>query len=70
MFLPRETYKERAGTQNGIHSFQENASHDERFDRKIAKAYSPDFVFKNSNGQFIGESEKHSGTSAPESGIA
>ena len=70
VILTSETYKAKAGAENGIDSVKKNALHDERFERKTSKADEPFFVLTAVNGQTIGKSEMYSSVAAMENGIA
>jgi uncharacterized protein YegP (UPF0339 family) len=70
IILTSETYKEKAGAQNGIASVKKNAVDDKNYDRLTSKSGQPYFVLKAGNGEIIGTSEMYSSNAAMENGIA
>lgn len=68
--LTSEGYKSRDGALNGIASVKENATLDDRYERRTASNGAPYFVLKAANHQEIGRSEMYSSPSAMENGIA
>ena len=64
-----ESYKTRAGVENGIESVRKNAPIDSRYDRRTASNGDPYFVLKAANGEPIGASELYSSKQAMENGI-
>ena len=70
VILTSETYKAKAGAENGIESVKKNAPDDNNYERKTSKKGDPYFVLKAANGQVIGKSEMYSSESAMEGGIA
>lgn len=68
--LSSEGYTTKASCRKGMESVMENASFDERFERKNASNGSPYFNLLARNGQVIGTSEGYSSESAMETGIA
>ncbi|KHN51043.1 YegP family protein [Pectobacterium fontis] len=67
--LASEGYISKAGAKNGIESVKENAPHDGRYDRVVAKDGSPYFTLKAANHQIIGRSEMYSSVQARDNGI-
>lgn len=68
--LTSELYKAKHSAENGIMSVQENASHDERYERKAATNGKPYFNLKAANHQIIGTSQMYASEQAREDGIA
>jgi uncharacterized protein len=69
VILSSELYESKESAEAGIASVRNNASSDERFERKTAKDGSAYFVLKATNGQTIGKSEMYTTTSSMERGI-
>lgn len=67
--LSSETYGTKMGAKHGIESVKNNASDDNRYERKTSTSGQPYFVLKAGNGESIGRSETYSSVSAMESGI-
>lgn len=70
VILTSEQYSSKQAAEGGIASVQQNASKDERYQRKTAKDNSPYFVLVAANGETIGRSEMYSSVGAMEGGIA
>jgi uncharacterized protein len=68
--LTSESYRSKAGAQNGIESVKKNAGADERYERRVARDGSPYFVLRAANKEVIGKSEMYSSTRQMEGGIA
>jgi len=68
--LVSEGYATLAGCKNGIDSVIENASFDNRFDRKASETGVFYFTLKAKNGQTIGISELYESMAAREKGIS
>ncbi|MEX0351446.1 MAG: YegP family protein [Paracoccaceae bacterium] len=67
--LASEGYKQKASAENGIKSVQENASNDDRYERKETAAGKHMFNLKASNGQVIGTSQSYASASGRDNGI-
>ncbi len=67
--LTSETYKNRAGAENGIASIGKNCENDARYERKTATNGKEYFVLKAGNHQVIGMSQMYASAAARESGI-
>ena len=67
--LASEGYVGKAGCQNGVDSVKENATHDQRYERKIATDGQFYFVLKATNGEPIGRSEMYTTNAARDNGI-
>lgn len=68
--LASEGYESKGGAMNGIESVRENASNDERYQRKTSSDGKPYFVLVAGNNEPIGKSEMYSSEAALENGIA
>ena len=68
--LASESYKQRAGAENGIQSVRENAPNDSRFTRDTAANGQFFFTLLAGNNEVIGTSEMYSSEAARENGIA
>jgi uncharacterized protein YegP (UPF0339 family) len=69
IILGSEGYTTREGCQNGIDSVKENASLDERFDRKTTASGGFYFTLTAANHQPIGNSETYTTEAARDNGI-
>ncbi|RAJ05497.1 hypothetical protein LX64_02656 [Chitinophaga skermanii] len=67
--LVSEGYNAKAGCENGITSVKNNASSDERYEKKEAKNGQFYFNLKATNGQIIGTSEMYENTHGRDGGI-
>ena len=67
--LSGETYKSKAGVQNGIESVKKNAVDDSRYARKNSASGEWYFTLSSTNGEIIGTSESYSSVAASEKGI-
>lgn len=67
--LTSELYSSRASCENGIASVRENASKDERYDRRTSKDGKPYFNLLAANGLVIGISEQYESMENCENGI-
>ena len=67
--LTSQLYKQRDGALQGIESVRNNAAHDERYERKVAKDGQCHFVLTAANGQTIGRSELYQSAAGCENGI-
>lgn len=67
--LTSELYSSRASCESGIASVRENASKDERYDRKLSKDGKPFFNLLAANGFVIGMSEQYESKESCENGI-
>ena len=70
IILASEGYTTKASANNGIHAVKENASDDERYERKDAKNGKPMFNLKAANHKVIGTSEQYESTASRDKGIA
>ena len=68
--LQSQGYSDKSGAENGIQSVKNNASDDNRFDRKESKNGQFYFNLKAANGQVIGKSEMYTTKASMENGIA
>ncbi len=64
-----EGYTPKAGCENGIESVRNNASEDDRYQRKTAKDGQYYFVLLARNGEPVGTSEMYSSEHARDNGI-
>jgi hypothetical protein len=69
VILTSEGYSSKAGCNNGIDSVKNNASNDNRYDRKTSSNGKAYFNLTATNGQVIGTSEMYESTSARDNGI-
>lgn len=69
VILTSESYVSKSGCLNGIESVRVNASHEDRFDKKVSSSGKHFFNLKAGNGQIIGISEMYESTSARDNGI-
>lgn len=69
VILSSKAYATKTDCENGVASVINNASIENRFERRKAKDGSPYFKLKASNGQVIGASEMYSSIAAMENGI-
>lgn len=69
VILTSELYKAKASAINGIESVKKNASHDERYERKVDKAGHPRFNLKAANHEVIGSSQGYHSEEARDHGI-
>jgi len=69
IILTSQGYATKAAANNGILSVQENATVDERYERKEAKNGKAYFSLKAGNGQIVGDSQMYAATSGMENGI-
>lgn len=67
--LSSEGYTTKANCQNGIKSVQNNATDDNRYERKTANSGKFMFNLKATNGQIIGSSQQYSTEQSREKGI-
>ena len=67
--LTSQIYAGQDGANTGIASVQTNSTHDNHFERKVAKDGSAYFVLVAANHEVIGTSEMYSSTSARDKGI-
>ncbi len=68
--LASETYKAKAGAENGIQSVKTNAPLDARYEKKVSSDNKHYFVLLAANKEVIGKSETYSSKEAMEAGIA
>jgi len=67
--LASETYKAKAGAENGIQSVKTNAPLDARYEKKISSDGKHYFVLLAANKEVIGKSETYSSKEAMEAGV-
>lgn len=67
--LVSEGYSSKAACTNGIDSVKTNASHDERYEKKISTNSKYYFNLKSTNGQVIGTSQMYESSSGRDNGI-
>lgn len=70
VILTSEMYPSKDSASDGIQSVKQNASLDERYQRKLSKDGKPYFVLVAANAEPIGHSETYSSDEAMENGIA
>lgn len=70
VILTSQMYESKASAETGIASVKENASQDERFERKTGSDGKPYFVLHAANKEVIGKSEMYTSHAAMEKGIA
>ncbi|CAL1518780.1 YegP family protein [Chitinophaga sp. MM2321] len=70
VILVSEGYNSKTGCQNGIDSVKNNASHDERYEKKTSSNAKHYFNLKATNGQVIGTSEMYESAAGRDNGIA
>ncbi|WP_257657415.1 YegP family protein [Parapedobacter lycopersici] len=68
--LSSEMYNSKASLKNGIKSVKENASKDERYEKKTSTNGKHYFVLKAGNHQVIGNSEMYESASGRDNGIS
>ncbi len=67
--LSSQGYSSKASCLNGVDSVKENASNDDRYERKKSSNGKDYFNLKASNGQVIGSSEMYESSTGMENGI-
>ncbi len=67
--LSSQGYATKAAANNGIMSVAENATVDERYDRKVATNGKHYFSVKAANGQIVGDSQMYASKDTMENGI-
>lgn len=70
IILSSEMYTAKSGAEGGIEAVRNNASLDERYERKSSTDGKEYFVLKAANGEIIGRSETYTTTAGMENGIA